>query len=50
MRRMDRLHPDHTDVGSDLLRLKGVGVGRRRVATLMPRIGIQALLAEVLKS
>jgi putative transposase len=47
MRRIDRLHLDHPYAGSrmlrDLLRLQGVEVGRRHVATLMRRMGIQAL-------
>lgn len=47
MRRVDRLHLDHPHAGSrmlrDLLRLQGVEVGRRHVATLMRRMGIQAL-------
>ena len=47
MRRIDRLHLDHPYAGSrmlrDLLRLQGVEVGRRHVATLMRRMGIRAL-------
>jgi putative transposase len=47
MRRIDRLHLDHPYAGSrmlrDFLRLQGVEVGRRHVATLMRRMGIQAL-------
>jgi putative transposase len=47
MRRIDRLHLEHPYAGSrmlrDLLRLQGVEVGRRHVATLMRRMGIQAL-------
>ena len=47
MRRIDRLHLDHPYAGSrmlrDLLRLQGVEVGRRHVATLMRRMDIQAL-------
>jgi putative transposase len=47
MRRVDRLHLEHPYAGSrmlrDLLRLQGVEVGRRHVATLMRRMGIQAL-------
>lgn len=47
MRRIDRLHLDHPYAGSrmlrDLLRLQGAEVGRRHVATLMRRMGIQAL-------
>jgi putative transposase len=42
-----RLHLEHPYAGSrmlrDLLRLQGVEVGRRHVATLMRRMGIQAL-------
>jgi putative transposase len=47
MSRIDRLHLEHPYAGSrmlrDLLRLQGVEVGRRHVATLMRRMGIQAL-------
>ena len=47
MRRIDRLRLDHPYAGSrmlrDLLRLQGMEVGRRHVATLMRRMGIQAL-------
>jgi putative transposase len=47
MRCIDRLHLEHPYAGSrmlrDLLRLQGVEVGRRHVATLMRRMGIQAL-------
>jgi putative transposase len=47
MRRIDRLHLEHPYAGSrmlrDFLRLQGVEVGRRHVATLMRRMGIQAL-------
>jgi putative transposase len=47
MRRIDRLHLEQPYAGSrmlrDLLRLQGVEVGRRHVATLMRRMGIQAL-------
>jgi putative transposase len=47
MRRIDELHLEHPIAGSrmlrDFLRLEGVEVGRRHVATLMRRMGIQAL-------
>jgi putative transposase len=47
MRRIDELHLEHPFAGSrmlrDFLRLQGVEVGRRHVATLMRRMGIQAL-------
>ncbi len=47
MRRIDRLHLEHPFAGSrmlrDLLRQDGVSVGRRHVATLMRRMGIEAL-------
>ncbi|REF89439.1 putative transposase [Methylovirgula ligni] len=47
MRRMDELHLDYPFAGSrmlrDLLRGEGVGIGRRHVATLMKRMGIQAI-------
>ncbi len=47
MRRMDQLHMDHPFAGSrmlrDLLRSEGYTVGRKRVRTLMRRMGIQAL-------
>ena len=47
MRRIDELHLQHPFAGSrmlrDLLRLDGVSVGRRHVATLMRRMGIEAL-------
>jgi len=47
MRRIDELHLEHPFAGSrmlrDFLRLEGVEVGRRHVATLMRRTGIQAL-------
>ncbi len=47
MSRIDRLHLEHPYAGSrmlrDLLRLQGVEVGRRHVATLMRRMDIQAL-------
>jgi putative transposase len=47
MRRIDELHLEHPFAGSrmlrDFLRLEGVEVGRRHVATLMRRMGIQAL-------
>ena len=47
MRQMDELHLQHPFAGSrmlrDLLRLQGVSVGRKHVATLMRRMGIEAL-------
>ncbi len=47
MRRLDRLHMEHPLGGArmlrDLLRLGGIGVGRKHVGTLMKRIGIEAL-------
>jgi putative transposase len=47
MRRIDVLHLDYPFAGSrmlrDLLRGEGVAIGRERVATLMRRMGIEAL-------
>lgn len=47
MRRIDELHLDYPFAGSrmlrDLLKREGHGVGRRRVARLMKRMGIEAL-------
>ena len=47
MRTIDELHLEHPFAGSrmlrDLLRLRGVLVGRKRVATLMRRMGIEAV-------
>ncbi len=47
MRRMDELHFDFPFAGSrmlrDLLNAEGVQIGRQRVATLMRRMGIEAL-------
>lgn len=47
MRQLDELHLLHPFAGSrmlrDLLRLQGVVVGRKHVATLMRRMGIEAL-------
>jgi len=47
MRRIDDLHLDYPFAGArmlrDLLRREGVAVGRRHVATLMKRMGIEAL-------
>ncbi len=47
MRRIDALHLEHPFAGSrmlrDMLRLAGHEIGRKRVATLMRRIGIEAL-------
>jgi len=47
MRRIDELHLDHPFAGSrmlrDLLRGEGIAIGRERVASMMRRIGIEAL-------
>ncbi len=47
MKLIDRLHLDYPFAGSrmlrDLLSLRGIQVGRRRVRTLMRRMGIEAL-------
>ena len=47
MRRIDELHLEHPFAGArmlrDLLRLEGVHVGRKHVATLMRKMGIEAL-------
>jgi putative transposase len=47
MRRIDELHLDHPFAGSrmlrDLLNAEGVLIGRQHVATLMKRMGIEAL-------
>ncbi len=47
MRKIDELHLEHPFAGSrmlrDLLRLRGMRIGRKRVATLMRRMGIEAL-------
>jgi putative transposase len=47
MRRMDELHLDYPFAGSrmlrDLVRGEGVEIGRQHVATLMKRMGIQAI-------
>ena len=47
MRRIDELHLDHPFAGArmlrDLLRPEGFAVGRKHVATLMRRMGIEAL-------
>ena len=47
MRRMDELHLEFPFAGSrmlrDLLSKEGIEIGRRHVATLMKRMGIQAL-------
>ena len=47
MRRMDELHLEFPFAGSrmlrDLLNRDGIEIGRRRVATLMKRMGIEAL-------
>ena len=47
MRRIDELHLDYPFAGSrmmrDLLRGEGVAIGRERVATMMRRMGIEAL-------
>jgi putative transposase len=47
MHRIDALHLEHPFAGSrmlrDMLRLEGVAIGRLAVATLMRRMGIEAL-------
>jgi len=47
MKRMDRLHLDYPFAGSrmlrDLLRQEGYCIGRKHVATLMKRMGVEAL-------
>jgi len=47
MRRIDELHLNYPFAGSrmlrDLLRSEGVAIGRQRVATMMKRIGIEAI-------
>jgi putative transposase len=47
MRRIDELHLDYPFAGSrmlrDLLNREGVSIGRRHVATLMNRMGIEAI-------
>ena len=47
MRRIDELHLDYPFAGSrmlrDLLRGEGVPIGRQRVATMMKRMGIEAI-------
>jgi putative transposase len=47
MRRIDELHLDHPFAGSrmlrDLLGGEGVEIGRQRVATMMRRMGIEAI-------
>jgi putative transposase len=47
MRRLDELHLDYPFAGSrmlrDLLRGEGVAIGRQRVATMMKRMGIEAI-------
>ena len=47
MRRLDELHLDYPFAGSrmlrDMLNREGVSIGRRHVATLMKRMGIEAL-------
>jgi putative transposase len=47
MRRMDKLHLEHPFAGSrllrDMLRREGHVVGRKHVATLMKKMGIEAL-------
>jgi putative transposase len=47
MRRLDELHLDYPFAGARMLRLllrrQGVAVGRRHVATLMKRMGIEAI-------
>jgi len=47
MRRVDELHLDYSFAGSRMLRdmlcRKGIEIGRRHVATLMKRMGIEAI-------
>ena len=47
MRRIDKLHLEYPFAGSrmlrDMLRREGIGIGRRHVATLMKRMGIEAI-------
>ena len=47
MRRIDELHLDYPFAGSrmlrDLLRGEGIAIGRQRVATMMRRMGIEAI-------
>lgn len=47
MRRIDELHLEHPFAGArmlrDMLKLEGVAVGRKHVATLMKKMGIEAL-------
>ncbi len=47
MRRIDEIHLDHPFAGArmlrDMLRREGYEIGRKHVATLMKRIGIEAL-------
>jgi putative transposase len=47
MRRIDELHLDYPFAGSrmlrDMLHREGIEIGRRHVATLMKRMGIEAL-------
>ena len=47
MRRIDQMHLEHPFMGARMLRDQlarvGIGVGRRHIATLMRRMGIQAL-------
>ena len=49
MRRLDELHLDYPFAGSrmlrDMLNREGVSIGRRHVATLMKRMGIDASTA-----
>jgi len=43
MRRIDELHLDYPFAGSRMLRGDGIAVGREMVATMMRRMGIEAL-------
>ena len=47
MRRIDELHLEHPFMGArmlrDMLNREGVEIGRRHVATLMKRMGIEAI-------
>ncbi len=54
MREIDRLHLDYPFAGArmlrDMLRTKSYRIGRRHVATLMRRMGIEALYRKKLTS
>ena len=54
MRRIDELHLEHPFAGArmlrDLLRREGHAIGRRHVATLMRRMGLEAIYRKPLTS